>query len=89
MKAWRRRISDLVAHEVDREFVLLDAKTDRVHRLNATASAIWRTVDEARCDDEIAARLVEEFDVEWNVALDDVRATLGRMAALSLIVGRD
>jgi hypothetical protein len=86
MEAWRRRIPNLLVHEVDEEFVVLDAETDLIHRLNPTASAIWRSLEEAGTAEEIARRLVDEFDVEWEVALDDVRAMLDEMAALSLIV---
>lgn len=86
MEVWRRRVPDLLVHEVDREFVLLDAHTDRIHRLNPTASSIWRHLDEAGTPEAIAQRLADEFEVDWKVALDDVRAALGEMAALSLIV---
>lgn len=86
MHSWRRRIDNLIVHEADREFVLLDGETDRVHRFNSTASAIWRGLEEPGNAESIARTLVDEFDVEWDVALRDAQAALDELAALSLIV---
>jgi len=86
MKPWRPRVEYLIVHEVDREFVLLDGKADRIHQLNSTASAIWRTLEEACSAEDIAQRLVEEFDVGWDQALSDVRSVLEQLESLSLIV---
>jgi len=86
MHSWRRRIDNLIVHEADREFVLLDGETDRVHRFNSTASAIWRRLEQPGNAESIARTLVDEFDVEWDVALGDAQAALDQLEALSLII---
>ena len=86
MHPWRRRVENLIVHEMDREYVLLDGEADRIHQLNSTASAIWRTLGEAGSAEDIAQRLVEEFDVGWEQALSDVRSVLHQLESLSLIV---
>ncbi len=86
MEGWRRRVSNLLVHEVEREFVLLDTDSDRIHRLNRTASLIWRYLDEADSPEDIAGRLVGEYDVEWHAALEDVHAAVGQLAKLTLVV---
>ena len=88
MQSWSRRVEGLLVHEVDGEFVLLDVHADRVHQLNRTASAIWRELDAASDAQDIARRLVDEFEVEWDCALNDVRGVLDQFEALSLIVRR-
>jgi len=89
VEGWYRRVHGLLVHEVGSEFVLLDIDADRVHQLNPTASLIWRELEAARGAEDIARRVAETFDVEWEHALDDVRGILDRFAALSLIVPQE
>jgi hypothetical protein len=65
--------------------LLLDTEAGQIHQLNPTASLIWRCCDESESIAEIAQRLVDEFDVEWGVAMEDVAATLRRLRSLNLV----
>ena len=79
------RTASLMAREIDGEIVVLDPVANLIHRLNSTAATIWRHCDTAASADEIAARLVAEFDVGRDVALQDVDRTLQQLRSLKLI----
>jgi hypothetical protein len=79
-----RRRSGLIARELEDEVVVLDPASDLIHRLNPTASIIWRNCESAS-PEEIAATLAKAFEVEEDEALRDVRETLDRFRALGLL----
>ncbi len=41
-----RQNGDLIVREVEAELFLIDEQGGRIHHLNATASAVWRMLDE-------------------------------------------
>jgi hypothetical protein len=82
----RRRQSGVIVRVIDGDLVLLDTESDLIHQLNATAHLIWSRCDESRSVEEIAQLLVKEFDVERDVAMEDVLKTLRRLQALRLII---
>ena len=63
---------DLLAREIEGEFVLLDLKTNQIHQLNPTASLIWSHCDGTHSINEIASIVVHNFSVSENIALNDV-----------------
>ena len=75
-----------MVRDLDREVLLLDTESNQIHQLNPTASFIWRKCDEARSTEEMAKLLVQEFDVEEDIALRDVIETVARLRALNLVV---
>jgi len=77
--------SGLLVREVDGEILVLDPERDQVHQLNATAGLIWRHYQSGAEIDEIARRLLTEFDVDEDRALNDVREALENFRRLELI----
>ena len=86
MNAMRKKVTGVTIREVDRDLLLLDTGTQRIHQLNATASFIWRCCGEVDSAEEIARLLTAEYAVEDQVALRDVAETLGRLRELQLVV---
>jgi Coenzyme PQQ synthesis protein D (PqqD) len=81
----RRKSDSLLVREVEHELLLLDTAGDRVHQLNATASFIWSRCEQAQTPEELARWLVEAFDVDAEVALQDTMATLDTLRDLKLV----
>ena len=65
---------DVLSRELDGEVVLLDLRSGRYFGLNETAAAVWTMLKDGVDDDEMAGRLVEEFDVTTQRARDDIDA---------------
>ena len=84
-RRFRPRISGVITREVDGDLLLLDTEADLIHRLNRTARLVWQGCEETRSADEIAQLLVEEYEVEQDIAMEDVVTTLKRLRALKLI----
>jgi hypothetical protein len=82
----RKREKAVMVREVDREVLLLDTESNLIHKLNQTASFIWRMLDQVRSPEEIARMLAKEFEVEEDVAVDDVTSTLEKLRELKLLV---
>jgi hypothetical protein len=85
VSALRRRLDGVVTCDMDSDLLLLDAETDQIHQLNATATFIWRHVEEAPSPELLAGLLVDAFEVDEQVALRDVFDTLTRFSALKLV----
>lgn len=64
----------LAAHLGD-ESVLLDLDTKHYFQLNATASAIWRALEDRQPVEHIVAALVTDFDV----SAPEAREAVGRL----------
>ena len=82
---FRKRLESVLEREVDGEVILLDTAADLIHRLNTTASYIWRRCDVANCAEDIASELSGAYDVEGEQALSDVTTTLDALKSLNLI----
>jgi hypothetical protein len=80
-----RQRPDLTARVVGGETVVLDRVSNQVHQLNATASFVWRHCDGAHTPPEIAAALLEAFDVDPLTARDAVVGTLHQFDDLGLL----
>jgi Coenzyme PQQ synthesis protein D (PqqD) len=61
------------------------AACGQVHRLNATASSIWRQCDGTATAEEIAARVAAEFEEVPTRLIDEVIATIAEFARLGLL----
>ena len=75
-----------MVREVDQEVLLLDTESNLIHKLNQTASFIWRKLDQVPSPDDIARMLAKEFEVEEHVAAQDVNSTLEKLLQLRLVV---
>jgi PqqD family protein of HPr-rel-A system len=79
------RHSQVVKDELDGEAVLFDLRTGDTHRLNATALAVWSRCDGRTTMREIAAQLADRYEVDPEVALDDVEQLVTRLAESGLL----
>jgi hypothetical protein len=86
VRTLRKRLQNVMVRDIDREVLLLDTESNQIHQLNPTASFIWRKCGEARSTEEMAKLLVQEFDVEEDIALRDAIETVARLRALNLVV---
>jgi len=67
----------VVVRRINNESLLIPltdniADMDSLYRLNDTGVFIWEAIDGRRDIRAITAMLVEEFDVEWDVAEKDI-----------------
>ncbi len=65
------------------------ADSGKIHRLNATAGAIWDLCDGRRSARDVICRLVKRFDVRLAQARKDVTLVLTQFAAHGLISVHD
>jgi len=82
---WRKNAA-LAWREIDNETVIISPGESVMHELNDTGSLIWRSIDGQRSAEELAALLVEEYDVTKEVALTDTLALLEELSSRKLLV---
>lgn len=66
------RRGNLREHDLDGEAILFDPRTGNTYQLNRTALAVWRRCDGVTETREIAAGQCENFEVDFETALDHV-----------------
>lgn len=76
---------DLNARSVEGEWVVLDRAGGQVHQLNATASFVWSKLDGHTSPRDLAAAVAEAFDVEPEIAAQDVAVLLNQFRTLQLL----
>lgn len=80
-----RRASGLMIREVDGEVLVLDTESDKIHKLNTTASFIWHRCDGSVAVEEISEELAEAFGIGQDIARKDVLDAVKALEALNLI----
>jgi hypothetical protein len=82
----RYRRKDLEEVELGEELILLEATGQRLHRLNSTASAVWRLCDGKRDVSMIAASLAQEFNgASGKEVQTEVQAALLDMVRMGIL----
>jgi len=74
---------------IDGEAVLLLAETNEIQVLNPVGSRIFELADGQRSLAEIASLLTDEYNVDLNQALDDVRAFVQQLVDYRVLVLHD
>ncbi len=82
-----RKMDHLIQHDLDDEVLVYDPVVDRTHRLNVSATRIWELCDGTRSLDDIARALTEQFEVEFETALQDARTVLEQLKEEQLLTG--
>ena len=82
-----RKLDHLIQHDMDDEVLVYDPVVDRTHRLNVSATRIWELCDGTRSLEDIARVLTEQFEVEFETALQDARAVLEQLKEEQLLLG--
>lgn len=67
------------------EGIVLNTDTKNYYRLNRTGQVIWQQVAAGKSADEIADRLVTDFEVNRVEALADVKELLAQMKREQLV----
>jgi hypothetical protein len=84
-----RRRTALAIRDLGDELLVLDIKRNRIHQLNRTASFIWHNCEGPSSVEDIAAAMVQAFDVANDTAMADVERVLGQLQELDLVMGAD
>lgn len=83
--SYPRKRANVRVRVIDEETIVLDRGQGLIHQLNQTASFVWERCD-GRCTlEEIATRLMEAFDVDFNTAVDDVRKVIEQLEERKLL----
>ncbi len=82
-----KKMDHLIQHYMDDEVLVYDPAVDRTHRLNVSATRIWELCDGARSLEDIARALTEQFEVEFEIALQDARIVLKQLKEEQLLTG--
>lgn len=90
MSACYRKSDTVVERTIRGCLILVPMKTgpsrlDALYTLNETSGFIWNAIAPGMSDDDIAARLVKEYDVSEETARADVKRVLGELAAIGAI----
>jgi hypothetical protein len=80
-----KRRDDLSVRSVDGEVIVLDRSLSQVHQLNATASFVWERCDSHHTAEEIAAAMLDAFEIDIDVARDAVAMALHQFDRLGLL----
>ena len=80
------RKKDLDAVELGEELLLCEKTSQKIHRLNSTAAAIWKLCDGQSSLSAIAEGIAREFDGASSRDVEsDVRETLSKMTELGVV----
>jgi Coenzyme PQQ synthesis protein D (PqqD) len=82
---WQRNPA-LAWREIDEETVIISPGESVMHELNDTGSFLWRHVDGRRTAEDLAALLVEQYDVTPETALADTLELLEELSSRKLLV---
>ncbi len=80
-----RRRDDLRASELDGEVVLFDPPSEKTYHFNATAYAVWQQCEGAVTVAQMAHRLTDRYDVDYDTALDHVEQLVALFAESQLL----
>jgi hypothetical protein len=75
----------LAAREVGGEMVILAADDSSLYVLNEVGTAVWHAADGRTPLHEIASRIARDYEVDVEMALDDVREFVGALAVAGVV----
>jgi PqqD family protein of HPr-rel-A system len=82
---WRRD-GELPFQKLDEETIVVDARRREVHLLNETAARIWELLASPQSLDDLAATLVEEYDVAEGELRAAIAECVGGLESKGLLV---
>ena len=82
---WQKNPS-LAWREIEDETIIISPSESVMHELNGTGSLIWRNIDGQRSAEELAALLVEQYEVTYETALADTLSLLQELSARKLLL---
>jgi Coenzyme PQQ synthesis protein D (PqqD) len=88
MKDARPMPNPLLAwREIENSVVIISPEDSVVHELNDTASFIWKQFNGKDTLEKIAARLVEEYEIDTETALADIERLATALGEKGLLQG--
>jgi hypothetical protein len=87
-----KRKDDVILQKVGGEYLLVPlgprvVDLNGLITLNATGQYIWELLADHRCVEDLAARIVEHFDVDSERARADVKVFLDEISRMGLLEG--
>jgi Coenzyme PQQ synthesis protein D (PqqD) len=82
---WQKNPS-LAWREIDDETVIISPGESVMHELNDTGSVVWKNIDGHRTAEDLAALLVEQYEVTLQTALADTLSLLEELATRKLLL---
>jgi hypothetical protein len=79
----------LAWREIDEETVIISPGESVMHELNDTGSFVWRNIDGRRNAEDLAALLVEQYDVTRETALADTLSLLEELSSRKLLISME
>ena len=79
----------LAWREIDEETVIISPGESVMHELNDTGSFVWRNIDGRRNAEDLAALLVEQYDVTRETALVDTLSLLEELSSRKLLISTE
>jgi len=76
---------DVLAAHLESESVLLDVRSKRYYRLNATAAAVWKGLESGLAGEPLLDHLAAAFQADRAVMAGEVKALLEGFAARGLV----
>lgn len=80
-----RRRDRVIEQVLDNEALLIDGVSGQAFRINRTALDVWRMIEPATSTHDLAARLGERYEVDFDAALNDVEQLLAFFAGAGLL----
>ena len=82
---------DFIARQVGSEFVLvpmmrLTADFEGVFTLNSMGAVIWKAIGEGLDEAQISERIVQEYEVDGNIALADVNELIEQLRSINAVM---
>lgn len=82
---------DFIARQVGTEFVLvpmmrLTADFEGVFTLNSVGAVIWTSIGEGLTPEQIASRIVQEYEIDHATALGDVNELIEQLQSINAVV---
>ncbi|HWY42229.1 MAG TPA: PqqD family protein [Candidatus Sulfotelmatobacter sp.] len=82
---WQKNPS-LAWREIDDETVIISPGESVMHELNDTGSFVWKNIDGQRKAEDLAALLVEQYEVTLETALADTLSLLEELSRRKLLL---
>lgn len=82
---WQKNPS-LAWREIDDETVIISPGESLMHELNDTGSVVWKNIDGHRTAEDLAALLVEQYEVTLQTALADTLYLLEELSTRKLLL---
>jgi hypothetical protein len=79
------RNSKTISGRLHDEMVMMDMEQGKYFSLNQTATAIWELLEDPLTMEELCDRLTEEYEVDMERCLEEVKEYIDEMTKLGLI----